>query len=168
MIRLSRSKIQNLAANEAVFQRGLAYFKEKRVIHAACSKNKKLYTFTIQGNQKYRVTVEETPEQDVEFACNCPAMYSQKGACKHSVAALLYLQQYLEQKEKKSGTTHSSADVRAGKIIRYFMDAGEPNYDKDVYHIEPCIEIPGLLRTDSDPVYLSLRVGSTKCSVCRC
>ena len=162
MIRLSRSKIQNLAANEAVFQRGLAYFKEKRVIHAACSKNKKIYTFTVQGNQKYRVTVEETPEQDVEFACNCPAMYSQKGACKHSVAALLYLQQYLEQKEKKNGTAHSSADTRAEKIIQYFMDAGEPNYDKDIYHIEPCIEIPGLLRTDADPVYLSLRVGSTK------
>ncbi len=162
MIRLSRSKIQNLAANEAVFQRGLAYFKEKRVVHAACSKNKKLYTFTIQGNQKYRVTVEETSDQDVEFACNCPAMYSQKGACKHSVAALLYLQQYIEQKEKKSGTASSSADARAGKIVRYFADAGEPRYDKDVYRIEPCIEIPGLLRADSDPVYLSIRVGNTK------
>ena len=162
MIRLSRSKIQNLAANEAVFQRGLAYFKEKRVVHAACSKNKKLYTFTVQGNQKYRVTVEETPEQDVEFSCNCPAIYSQKGACKHSVAALLYLQQYIEQKEKKSGTVSSSADPRAGKIIRYFMDENEPHYDKDIYHIEPCIEIPGLLRNDSDPVYLSLRVGSNK------
>ncbi|MBQ8548845.1 MAG: SNF2 helicase associated domain-containing protein, partial [Lachnospiraceae bacterium] len=162
MIRLSRSKIQNLAANEAVFQRGLAYFKDKRVIHAACSKNKKLYTFTVQGNQKYRVTVEETPEQDVEFSCNCPAIYSQKGACKHSVAALLYLQQYIEQKEKKSGTVSSSADPRAGKIIRYFMDENEPHYDKDIYHIEPCIEIPGLLRNDSDPVYLSLRVGSNK------
>jgi len=162
MIRLSRSKIQNLAANEAVFQRGLAYFKDKRVIHAACSKNKKLYTFTVQGNQKYRVTVEETPDQDVEFSCNCPAIYSQKGACKHSVAALLYLQQYIEQKEKKSGTVSSSADPRAGKIIRYFMDENEPHYDKDIYHIEPCIEIPGLLRNDSDPVYLSLRVGSNK------
>lgn len=162
MIRLTRSKIQNLAANEAVFQRGLSYFKEKRVIHAACSKNKKLYTFTIQGNQRYRVTVEETEEQDVEFSCNCPAMYSQKGACKHSVAALLYLQQYLEQKEKKNGNIAAYSDSRAGKIIQYFMDAGEPHYDKEVYHIEPCIEIPGLLRTDSDPVYLSLRVGSMK------
>ncbi len=162
MIRLSRSKIQNLAANEAVFQRGLAYFKEKRVVHAACSKNKKLYTFTVQGNQKYRVTVEETPEQDVEFSCNCPAIYSQKGACKHSVAALLYLQQYIEQKEQKSGAVSTSTDPRAGKIIRYFMDENEPHYDKDIYHIEPCIEIPGLLRNDSDPVYLSLRVGSNK------
>ena len=128
MIRLSRSKIQNLAANEAVFGRGLAYFKDKRVVHAACSKNKKLYTFTVQGNQKYRVTVEETPEQDVEFSCNCPAMYSQKGACKHSVAALLYLQQYLEQKEKKTGSTSTSADARAGKIIRYFIQ-------KEIYDI---------------------------------
>ncbi len=162
MIRLSRSKIQNLAANEAVFQRGLAYFKEKRVVHAACSKNKKLYTFTVQGNQKYRVTVEETPDQDVEFSCNCPAIYSQKGACKHSVAALLYLQQYIEQKEKKNGATSTSADPRAGKIIRYFMDENEPRYDKDIYRIEPCIEIPGLLRNDTDPVYLSLRVGSHK------
>ena len=162
MIRLSRSKIQNLAANEAVFQRGLAYFKEKRVIHAACAKNKKLYTFTIQGNQKYRVTVEETPEQDVEFSCNCPAMYTQKGACKHSVAALLYLQQYLEQNEKKTGSATDAGDARTGKIIRYFMDAAEPHYDKDIYHIEPCIEIPGILRTDADPVYLSLRVGSSK------
>jgi len=162
MIRLSRSKIQNLAANEAVFQRGLAYFKEKRVIHAACAKNKKLYTFTVQGNQKYRVTVEETPDQDVEFSCNCPAIYSQKGACKHSVAALLYLQQYIEQKEKKSGTASTSADPRAGKIIRYFMNENEPRYDKEIYRIEPCIEIPGLLRNDSDPVYLSLRVGSNK------
>ena len=161
MIRLTRSKIQNLAANEAVFQRGLSYFKEKRVIHAACSKNKKLYTFTVQGKQKYRVTVEETPEQDVEFSCNCPAMYVQKGACKHSVAALLYLQQYLEQKEKKNGAV-SSGDLRTGRIIRYFMDSGEPQHDKDIYRIEPYIEIPGLLRSDADPVYLSLRVGSNR------
>ena len=42
------------------------------------------------------------------------------------------------------------------------MDAGEPNYDKEIYRIEPCIEIPGLLRTDADPVYLSLRVGTTQ------
>ncbi|MDD5899769.1 MAG: DEAD/DEAH box helicase [Lachnospiraceae bacterium] len=161
MIRLTRSKIQNLAANETVFQRGLSYFKEKRVIHAACSKNKKIYTFTVQGRQNYRVTVEETAEQDVEFSCNCPAMYVQKGACKHSVAALLYLQQYLEQREKKDGGA-SSPDTRAGKIVKYFMDAGEPHYDKEIYHIEPCIEIPGLLRTDKDPVYLYLRVGSTK------
>jgi len=161
MIRLSRSKIQNLAASEAVFQRGLSYFKEKRVVHAACAKNKKLYSFTVQGNQKYRVTVEETPEQDVEFSCNCPGIYVQKGACKHTVAALLYLQQYLEQKEKKSGTT-SAEDKNSKKIIRYFMDAGQAKYDKEVFRAEPCIEIPGLLRTDADPVYLSLRVGSTK------
>ncbi|MBR2408126.1 MAG: DEAD/DEAH box helicase [Lachnospiraceae bacterium] len=75
---------------------------------------------------------------------------------------MLYLQQYLEQKEKQNGVTSPSADARAGKIIQYFMDAGEPKFDKEIYHIEPCIEIPGILRTDADPVYLSLRVGSTK------
>lgn len=161
MIELSRSKIQNLAADEAVFQRGLAYFKEKRVVHAACSKNKKIYTFTVQGNQTYRVTVEETKEKDLEFSCNCPAMYVQKGACKHTVAALLYLQQYQEQAEKKKGAS-VPGDSRAHRVIRYFVDAEEPRYDKEVYRIEPYIEIPGLLRSDSDPVYVSLRVGNTK------
>jgi len=161
MLQLSRSKIQNLAADEVVFQRGLSYFKEKRVVHAACSKNKKIYTFTVQGRQTYRVTVEETKEQDLECSCNCPARYSQKGACKHTVASLLYLLQYQEQTSKKNGTA-SAADRRAEMIIRYFVDAEEPQYDKDVYHIEPYIEIPGMLRSDSDPVYVSLRVGNTK------
>lgn len=161
MIQLSRSKIQNLAAEEVVFQRGLAYFKEKRVIHAACSKSKKIYTFTVQGRQTYRVNVEETKEQDLEFSCNCPARYSQKGACKHTVAALLYLLQYQEQTGSRNGTA-ALTDSRADKVIRYFLDAEEPQYDKDIYHIEPYIEIPGILRSDSDPVYVSLRVGTTK------
>lgn len=161
MIHLNRTKIQNLAADEVVFQRGLTYFKEKRVVHAACSKNKKIYTFTVQGNQTYRVTVEVTGEQDMEFSCNCPARYSQKGACKHTVASLLYLQQYWEQKEKKSGKAGNS-DTRADKIISYFIDANEPHYDKDIYHVEPYIEIPGMLRSDTDPVYVSIRVGNTK------
>ena len=161
MLSLSRSKIQNLAADEVVFQRGLAYFKEKRVVHAACSKNKKIYTFTVQGRQTYRVTVEETKEQDLEYSCNCPARYSQKGACKHTVASLLYLLQYQEQTDKKNGAA-PSGDRRADKVIRYFVDAEEPQYDKDVYHVEPYIEIPGMLRSDSDPVYVSLRVGNTK------
>lgn len=162
MIHLTRSRIQNFAADEAVFQRGLTYFKEKRVVHAAISKNKKQYTFTIQGRQKYRVSVEESGDQDLEFSCNCPAMYVQKGACKHTVAALLYLLQYQEQTEKKNGKKESYADERVPKIIRYFIDAQEPHYEKDVYHAEPIIEIPGLLRNNNDPVYLSLRVGNTK------
>ncbi len=162
MIHLTRSRIQNFAADEAVFQRGLTYFKEKRVIHAACSKNKKQYSFTIQGRQNYRVTVEESGDQDIEFNCNCPAMYVQKGACKHTVAALLYLLQYQEQMEKKSGVKQTYSDERIPKIIRYFVDAQEPHYEKEVYHAEPMIEIPGILRNNNDPVYLSLRVGNTK------
>lgn len=161
MIQLSRSKIQNLAADEVVFQRGLTYFKEKRVIHASCSKNKKQYTFNVQGKQTYRVTVEETRDQDLECTCNCPAMYIQKGACKHTVACLLYLQQYQEQKSRKNGT-FPSGDYRAERVIRYFVNAEEPQYDKDVFHVEPYIEIPRMLRSDADPVYLSLRVGNTR------
>ncbi len=161
MIRLTRSKIKNLAADDLVFQRGLTYFKEKRVIHATSSKDRKLYNFIIQGRQRYRVTVEETEEKDLEFACNCPAMYVQKGACKHTVAALLYLQQYQEQEEKKYGHPKPK-DMRVHKLVQYFIDAQEPHYDKEIYHVEPCIEIPGLLRSDNDPVYLSLRVGITK------
>lgn len=162
MIHLTRNRIQNFAADDAVFQRGLTYFKEKRVIHAACSKNKKQYNFTIQGKQNYRVTVEETGEQDIEFSCNCPAMYVQKGACKHTIAALLYLLQYQEQTERKSGKKEVSGDERIPKIIRYFIDAREPHYEKEVYHAEPIIEIPSMLRNNTDPVYVSLKVGNTK------
>lgn len=161
MIRLSRKKIQNLAADEAVFQRGLAYFKEKRVIHAACSKNQKLYNFTVQGNQRYRVTLEETSEQDLEFTCNCPVMYVQKGACKHTVAAMLHLLQYQEQEERKLSFLRPE-DMRVHKVVKYFMNTQEPHYNKEIYHIEPYIEIPALLREENDPVYLSLRAGSTK------
>lgn len=162
MIHLTRSRIQSLAADDAVFQRGLTYFKEKRVIHAACAKNKKQYNFTIQGRQNYRVTVEDADGQDLEYSCNCPAMYVQKGACKHTVAALLYLLQYQEQTDKKNGKKEACADERIPKIIRYFIDAQEPHYEKDVYHAEPVIEIPSLLRNNTDAVYLSLRVGTAK------
>lgn len=161
MIRLSRRKIQNLAADEMVFQRGLAYFKDKRVIHAACSKDQKLYNFTVQGNQRYRVTLEETSEHDLEFTCNCPVMYVQKGACKHTVAALLHLLQYQEQEERKQRFLKPE-DTRVHKVVKYFMNAQDPHYNKEIYHIEPYIEIPAMLRGGNDPVYLSLRAGSTK------
>lgn len=161
MIQLSRRKIQVLAADEAVFQRGLAYFKEKRVLHAACSKDQKIYSFTVQGKQKYHVTIEETNEHDIEFSCNCPVLYMQKGACKHTVAALLHLLQYQEQEEQKIHCV-MPRDMRVHKVVRYFINAQEPRYNKEVYHVEPCIEIPALLRAESDPAYLSLRVGNAK------
>lgn len=161
MIHLTRTKIQNFATDEAVFQRGLNYYKEKRVIHATVSKNQKIYTFTIQGRQNYRVTVEETEDSDIEFSCNCPAMYGQKAACKHTVAALLYLLEYQKSTDAKAGKS-ASADERVPKIIRYFIDAQEPHYEKEVFRAEPYIEIPGILRSPSDPVYLSLRVGTNK------
>lgn len=161
MIRLTRSKIHNLASDDAVFQRGLNYFKEKRITHAACSKNQKVYTFTVEGKQEYHVTIEETEEQDIEFSCNCPAMYDQKGACKHTVAAMFYLMQYQEASEKKTGSGGKN-DSRGHKVIKYFIDAREPHYDKEVFHVEPYIELPGRLRTGNDPVFLSLRVGNSK------
>jgi len=46
----------------------------------------------VQGTQLYSITVKHDFE-NLQGSCNCP--YNHGGACKHIVAALLYLEQYL-------------------------------------------------------------------------
>ena len=94
MLQLSRSGIRSLAANEAAYIRGVQYFRENKIIHAAWANTAKQYRLTVQGNYPYQVIIHVHDDGSFDTTCNCPAHIKEKGACKHIVASLLFLLLY--------------------------------------------------------------------------
>lgn len=97
MLVLSRTGIRNLATDDTVYSRGLQYYKSGRVSNVAYSKTSHQYRMTVRGNYSYNVTVTENEDGSFEHSCNCPSHVREKGACKHVVAALMFLLKYQEK-----------------------------------------------------------------------
>ena len=91
MLTLSRTGIRNLASSDVVYSRGLQYYKAGRVHNVAYSKSNHQYRMNVKGSFEYCVNITEFEDGSFEHACNCPSHVKEKGACKHVVAALLFL-----------------------------------------------------------------------------
>ena len=118
MIQISRTGIRNLASNDTVYARGLQYYKENRVVSASYSNSAKLYRMEVQGNFKYSVIVEEQEDGSFDYNCNCPSRLKDQGACKHVVAALLFILKY--QERTMLSETRSPEERKIIQILDYF------------------------------------------------
>ncbi|MGN0506691.1 MAG: SNF2 helicase associated domain-containing protein [Lachnospiraceae bacterium] len=160
MIHLTKNMIRNLATNEKTYLRGVQYFQNGRIQNASYSKVGKKYKVIVKGSYNYTVFLEENEDGSFEFSCNCPSSLKEKGACKHVVAALLMLLKYQERNE---GTLPKNPEEkRAYQVLEYFDNCEMPQMTGEVFHIEPVITLPSMLRNNTGRAYVSLRVGSTK------
>ena len=160
MLQLSRSGIRSLAANEAAYIRGVQYFRENKIIHAAWANTAKQYRLTVQGNYPYQVIIHVHDDGSFDTICNCPAHIKEKGACKHIVASLLFLLRRQERATMSAPTTEE--EKRLLKIIDYFKNSDELSGKGDIYYIEPLLTIPSMLKADNGTALLSLYAGNTR------
>ena len=160
MIQLTKNMIRNLATNEKTFMRGVQYFQNGRIQNASYSKSGKRYKITVKGKQIYMVTIEEQEDGSFLSNCNCPNSIKEKGACKHTVAALLML---LKHQERSEGNLPKNAEEkRAYQVLEYFDNQETVTMTGEVFHIEPVITLPSMLRNNAGKAYISLRAGSNK------
>lgn len=160
MLTLSRTVIHNLASSDIVYSRGLQYFKNGRVHNVMYSKQNHQYRINVKGNYDYLVSITEMEDGSFEHACNCPSHIKEKGACKHVVAALLFLLKY---QEKSNSEQPQSPDFkRAYQILEYFCNQEEMGHDGEVFHIAPTICVPAMFRTPEQRASLMIHAGSSR------
>lgn len=160
MIQISRMGIRNLASNDVVYARGLQYYKENRVVSASYSNTTKTYRLEVQGNYRYSVTIEEQEDGSFDYSCNCPSRLKDQGACKHVVAALLFILTY--QERTLLSTTKSPEERKIIQILDYFASQEETTLVGETFSLEPTISIPQMMKGDASRAYVSFHGGSNR------
>ncbi len=158
MIRLSRTGIRNLAANDVIYARGLKDYKENHVVNASWSNIKKQYRITVRDNFDYTVTIQELEDGTFEHNCNCSEHLKENGACRHVVSSLFFVLNYIERTTMEEPV--SQEEKTANHIIEYFSNQEDIVTQGETFHIDVIISIPSMLRTDISNAFVTLRVGN--------
>jgi hypothetical protein len=160
MIQISRTGIRNLASNDTIYARGLQYYKDNRIINAAYSNSSKQYRLTVKGNYNYCVTIDEQEDGAFDYSCNCPSRLKDQGACKHVVAALLFVLKYQE----RSLLTESAnpQERKAVQVLDYFMSQEDTSLIGETFQLDVIITIPSILKGENTRAILSLYGGSSR------
>ena len=90
---ITARKIQQIASNRTIYNRGLAYFREGNVspLKVSDEGTEKKIIAEVRGSEPYcvKVVLEEDEEKIKMHTCTCKAHETYRGACKHVVATLL-------------------------------------------------------------------------------
>lgn len=160
MIRTSRTEIRNLASSDIAYSRGIQYYKNNKISNPTWSNTGREYHMTVTGGFDYSVTVSVNDDKSFDCSCNCPGNIQEKGACKHIVAALIFILKYEERSGKSSPKT--KADQTIYKIIDYFSLLEDDLYPGETYNIEVNINIPKILKGKEGRAILNLRAGNAR------
>ena len=119
MLELSKEQIRRLAVDDTTYNRGVRYYRSKAVTNVTWSQGLKQYQAAVHGKNDYRVTIRlNEDETDFCYNCNCPSRIKHQGACKHIVAMLLFLSDYIRMMREKP---EEEENMTAFRIIHYFQ-----------------------------------------------
>lgn len=160
MIQISRTGIRNLASDDTVYARGVQYYKDNRIVNASYSNTAKQYRMIVKGNYNYSVTVEEQEDGSFDYSCNCPSRLKDQGACKHVVAALLFILKY--QERSLLSESKSPEERKVIQLLDYFVSQVDTVLIGETFQLEAIINIPSILKGDGGRAMVSIRGGSTR------
>lgn len=163
MINISRTGIRNLASDDTTYARGLQYYKDNRIVGATYSNSNKQYRLTVKGNYNYSVVIDEQDDGSFDYSCNCPSRLKDQGACKHVVAALLFILKY--QERAMVTETKSPQERKVLSLLDYFVTQEDAHLIGETFQIEVIISIPSIFRSDMGSMnraVVSLRGGSNR------
>lgn len=160
MIQISRTGIRNLASDDTVYARGVQYYKDNRIVNASYSNNAKQYRMIVKGNYNYSVTVEEQEDGSFDYSCNCPSRLKDQGACKHVVAALLFILKY--QERSLLSESKSPEERKVIQLLDYFVSQVDTVLIGETFQLEAIINIPSIIKGDGGRAMVSIRGGSSR------
>ena len=160
MIQISRTGIRNLASNDTIYARGLQYYKDNRIINATYSNANKQYRMVVKGNYNYSVTVDEQEDGSFDYNCNCPSRLKDQGACKHVVAALLFILKY--QERTMLAESKNPQERKVMSLLDYFIAQEDSVLIGETFGLEVIVTIPSIIKGDYTRAMLSLRGGSNR------
>ncbi len=160
MIHLTKQKIRSLATDEMTYNKGLVYFKNGHIKSASYSKANKSFKFIISGSSTYTVLINELEEGQFGFSCTCPGSYVNTGACKHVICSLCLL--YKRQEKAEGNLPKTSEEKRIYDVLDYFDNQDSVSMTGEVFHIEPVISVPEMLKNGYGKAGVSIKVGSNR------
>lgn len=158
MIRLSRMGIRNLASSETAYARGLQDYKQNCIVNATWSGHKNQYRITVKDTFEYQVVIQVFEDESFDYKCNCPEHIKDNGACRHVVAALFFVLNYVERSMMEE--PENPEEKLVYQILGYFNNQEEAITKGETFHIKPILNIPSIIRGDVGAALLSLRVGN--------
>lgn len=156
---ITREQIRQLASSETVFYRGMRYYAAHAVSKMTWNESSRQYRAIVKGGSKYVVTIEEE-EGEIHYTCNCPAYVKYTGACKHVIAALLFILDY--QKRQTNESSEEPEDKTAYQIVEYFRKREYRQLTPSFYHLDFKIQIPEFMKEQTAKAYVSLYAGQGK------
>ncbi|MBO4280499.1 MAG: DEAD/DEAH box helicase [Lachnospiraceae bacterium] len=156
---LSKRYIRDLSLDETSYTDGFLYYKNGRVISAESNRDKTLYRFAVKGSFTYSVSVSLT-ETKCSFTCNCSAGIHPDGACKHVIAALLFLHHL--QHTPAAGAEQDPQDMRSSQILNYYMELDDSFVRNEICHVTPYFYYNGMLRNEKDSVIMRISMGADR------
>ena len=161
MVEINRTIIKNLATDDVTYNRGVRYYSAKAIKTIAKSKSKEHYRATVQGKSEYTVDVDFNTQRGIEYKCNCPASRRHPGACKHTIAVMLFINDYSDRRKQQK--IESGEKRRITRILDYFDNMDYMAGLGDIFHVRLNIKLDAMLRADNSvKAAVSIMAGSTK------
>lgn len=158
MQKITREAVRQIASSETVFYRGMRYYAAHAVSHVTWNESSKQYRALVKGGSQYTVIIEM--EEEIIYHCNCPGNVKCSGACKHVVAAMLFIVDY-EQREEIGGSEGGAART-AYDIVEYFRKREYRRLAPRLYHLELKLMVPGFMKGEDARAHLSLFAGEKR------
>ncbi len=126
-------KYINFYASVAVINRGEKLYEKGKVELVSLDKKHETATFKVKGSKKYDVFVKDFNKVDMQVSCNC--LYDWGGICKHSVAALLFLEDYLKSDEKDIKTEENEINIKRKANEPFQIQNYNPLKSIDIFNL---------------------------------
>lgn len=160
MYKITREAIRRLATTETVYYRGMRYYAAHAVSDVTWNEATKQYHAFVQGSNIYGVTIGFGEDEQITHSCNCPAHAKYPGACKHVVAALLFIADYQQRADALENLGWE--DQTAYKIIEYFRKREYRKLTTQYFHLALQVTVNEPLKSRQSKAFVGLYAGSSK------
>lgn len=160
MYKITREAIRRLATTETVYYRGMRYYAAHAVSDVTWNEDTKQYHAFVQGSNIYGVTIGFGEDEQITHSCNCPAHAKYPGACKHVVAALLFIADYQQRADALENLGWE--DQTAYKIIEYFRKREYRKLTPQYFHLALQVTVNEPLKSRQSKAFVGLYAGSSK------
>ena len=160
MYKITREAIRRLATTETVYYRGMRYYAAHAVSDVTWNEATKQYHAFVQGSNIYGVTIGFGEDEQITHSCNCPAHAKYPGACKHVVAALLFIADYQQRADAVENLGWE--DQTAYRIIEYFRKREYRKLTPQYFHLALQVTVNEPLKSRQSKAFVGLYAGSSK------
>lgn len=160
MYKITREAIRRLATTETVYYRGMRYYAAHAVSDVTWNEATKQYHAFVQGSNIYGVTIGFGEDEQITHSCNCPAHAKYPGACKHVVAALIFIADYQQRADALENLGWE--DQTAYKIIEYFRKREYRKLTPQYFHLALQVTVNEPLKSRQSKAFVGLYAGSSK------